>query len=508
MAHPQGGVLSDVEGTARSGLSEAAGKDVAALAKGGGIQIAGQFAQRGLTFVFAILAIRILTRGDYGVYRQVAQVLTILSQLGLAGFNYAAVYFIARARAAKDPSAVRGAARAAILGTASTSTLVFAALLVWADPIATLFEKVPENQSDFTQLLRLGALYIPAFGLMQTLRYCTQAYKTMIPSVKVGNIIQPIAEVVVGEARSLAGFVVGGLVVSLVVSTVIGAVAGAWYYRQILTDEEKAATPRPEPIKMVRFAFPQLGASFLGVQSLGLGVIILGIRSTNVQVAVFGVALALQGPGGIFLSGIVNIWAPVVSDLYEKRDLTTLDSLYKTITRWVSTFSFPIYAALIVEADLFVRLFGGSKYAGSDAPTVVAILAAGNIFYSGTGPTGYVLSMTGRPGVNFLNSLAATGAYLAIGLSVVPHHGAVGMAIVGRGRDDAGEPRAGAGGKAPSWCATVRPFLPETGHSRPGGRRLPSGVASGPGPRDVHRVGRAGGRRSRLCGHPLVVRTR
>jgi O-antigen/teichoic acid export membrane protein len=181
---------------------------------------------------------------------------------------------------------------------------------------------------------------------------------------------------------------------------------------------------------MVRFAIPQLGASLLGVQSLGLGVIILGIRSTNVQVALFGVALALQGPGGIFLSGIVNIWAPVVSDLYEKRDLTTLDSLYKTITRWVSTFSFPIYAALIVEPDLFVRLFGGSKYAGSNAPTVVAILAAGNIFYSGTGPTGYVLSMTGRPGVNFLNSLVAAGSYLAIGLAIVPHHGAVGMAVV------------------------------------------------------------------------------
>jgi O-antigen/teichoic acid export membrane protein len=168
----------------------------------------------------------------------------------------------------------------------------------------------------------------------------------------------------------------------------------------------------------------------LGIQSLGLGIIILGIRSTNLQVAFFGVALALQGPGGLFLSGIVNIWAPVVSDLYEKRDLTTLDSLYKTITRWVGTFSFPIYAALIMEPDVFVKLFGGTKYAGTDAPAVVAILAAGNIFYSGTGPTGYVLSMTGRPGVNFVNSLVAAGAYVAIGLAVVPQHGAIGMAVV------------------------------------------------------------------------------
>jgi O-antigen/teichoic acid export membrane protein len=423
--------LSDVEGSARSGaLSEEAGRDVAALAKGGGIQVAGQFAQRGFTFVFAFLAVRILVLGAYGVFRQITQVLTILAQLGLAGFNYAAVHFIARARAAKDPSGVRGAARAAIVGTGVASVLVSAALLVWADPLATVFEKVPSNQGEFAHLLRLGALYIPLFALMQTLRYCTQAYKTMIPSVKVGNIIQPIAQVVLGVGALLAGFAVAGLVVSLVISVAVGALAGAWYYREILTDEEKAAKPRSQPARMVRFALPQLGASLLGIQSLGIGIIILGIVSTNVQVAFFGVALALQGPGGLFLSGIVNIWAPVVSDLYEKGDLQRLDSLYKTITRWVGTFSFPIYAALLVEPDVFVRLFGGSKYAGSDATVVVAILAAGNIFYSGTGPTGYVLSMTGRPGVNFMNSLVAVGAYIAIGLAVVPEHGAIGMAIV------------------------------------------------------------------------------
>jgi O-antigen/teichoic acid export membrane protein len=431
VANAEGRALSDVEGVTRSGgLSEEAAEDVVTLAKGGGIQITGQFAQRGLTFVLTFVAVRVLVLGAFGLYRQIAQVLAILSQLGLAGFNYAAVHFIARSRSAHDPSGVRGAARAAVIGTAVASSLVFAALLIWADPLAMVFEKVPQNESEFVHLLRIGALYIPMYGLMQTLRYCTQAYKTMVPSVKVGNIIQPTAYVVLGVGALAAGFAVAGLVLSLVASAAIGALAGAWYYRKILTEEERAAKPRSKPGRMLRFALPQLGASLLGIQSLGIGVIILGIFSSNIQVAFFGLALALQGPGSIFLSGIVNIWAPVVSDLYEKGDLSRLDSLYKTITRWVGTFSFPIYAALIVEADLFVRLFGGSKYAGTDAALVVAVLAVGNIFYSGTGPTGYVLSMTGRPGINFVNSLVAVGIYVGLGAAVVPQHGAIGMAIV------------------------------------------------------------------------------
>jgi O-antigen/teichoic acid export membrane protein len=128
---------------------------------------------------------------------------------------------------------------------------------------------------------------------------------------------------------------------------------------------------------------------------------------------------------------LVNIWAPVVSDLYEKGQIARLDSLYKTITRWVVTFSFPVYGALIVEPDLFVRIYGGSKVL--DAAPLVAIVAVGNLFYSGTGPTGYVLSMTGRPGVNFANSVIAVVLYALGGALFVPKYGVVAMAWVDAG---------------------------------------------------------------------------
>jgi O-antigen/teichoic acid export membrane protein len=41
-----------------------------------------------------------------------------------------------------------------------------------------------------------------------------------------------------------------------------------------------------------------------------------------------------------------------------------------------------------------------------------------------------VLSMTGRPGINFINSIAAVALYIGLGALVVPQHGAVGMAAV------------------------------------------------------------------------------
>jgi O-antigen/teichoic acid export membrane protein len=84
-----------------------------------------------------------------------------------------------------------------------------------------------------------------------------------------------------------------------------------------------------------------------------------------------------------------------------------------------------------VEPDLFVTIYGGPGVL--EAAPLVAIVALGNLFYSGTGPTGYVLSMTGRPGVNFANSVVAVALYALGGVLLVPDHGLVAMAWVDAG---------------------------------------------------------------------------
>jgi O-antigen/teichoic acid export membrane protein len=155
---------------------------------------------------------------------------------------------------------------------------------------------------------------------------------------------------------------------------------------------------------------------------------VLGVLGTDREVGLMAIALALQTPGTIFMGGVVNIWAPMVTDLYERRQIERLGSLFKTVTRWIVTLSFPVFVALIIEPDFFVRVFVGSN--GRGAAAVVALLAVGNLFYAGTGPTGFVLSMTGRPGINLINSVAAVALYIVAGLLVVPRHGAVGMAAV------------------------------------------------------------------------------
>lgn len=420
--------MSELGEPLEPGLSKGLSRDVRTVAKGGAVQFAGQLSERGFSFLMQIVAIRVLGTSPYGLYRQVLQILQIGAQLGLMGFNYASMRFIALARAREDHGAVRGTARVGTIAVLITSLAVAAAVVVGADPIARLFADSAEDLDDFVMLFRIGVAYIPLFGLLQVWRYCTQAYKTMVPSVIAGNIIQPISRFVLGIAVLIAGAEVAGLVFTFTISAGIAAVAAAFYLRRMMTAEERNAAPVVRPGPMIRFALPQGGSSLLGIQALGLGVLIIGAFESNAQAGLFAIALALQGPGNIFLGGILNIWAPVVSDLHHRGEIERLESMYQTITRWVATFSFPVWAALILEPDMFLGLFAGDRARG--AATVVMLLAAGNFFYTGTGPTGYVLSMTGRPGINFVNSIIGIAMYVGGGLWAVPRYGAEGMAAV------------------------------------------------------------------------------
>lgn len=424
------GNVPDQERATNAGLSKQQAKDIEVVAKGGAIQVVGQISQRGLSFFFQALAVRFLGPAGYGLYRLVNQSIANLAQLGLLGFNYASMRFIAKGRAAKNPAAVKAAAATGILGTIISSVVVLIITLLGTRWIAGLFDNSKQNLEDLIYLIRVASPYIVLYALLQTVRYCTQAYKTMFPSVMAGNVVQPVARFALGAAVLIAGFEQAGILIALNVSVLIALGVAVWWLRRLMTDAQRTAPLSFNFGPMLRFSLPQAGASLLGVQTLGLGLLLLGYYKSDFAVGLFAIGLSLQGPGNVFLGGIVNIWAPVVSDLYDKGEIRRLESLYQTINRWIATFSFPVFAALIIEPDVFVELFAGSRVPVSAAASVVAILALGNIFYTGTGPTGYVISMTGHPTVNLINSIVAVALYIGLGVLVVPEHGVVGMAWI------------------------------------------------------------------------------
>ena len=223
---------------------QAAG-DVGTVAKGGAVQIAGQISQRGVAMLFTAVASRVIGTAGLGLYRQVSEGLPLPPSRGLPASTTHRCG-LSPERAEKEPGGVRGAARVGLAGAAIGAGIAFVLLLLFADELAAAFGDPKTDLDELEELFRLGAIYIPFFAFMQVFRYCTQAYKTMVPSVVAGNIIQPIARFVLGMVAFAAGLEVAGAVSSLAVSMGIGMLAAAYYYRRMLTQEERVATPKAD----------------------------------------------------------------------------------------------------------------------------------------------------------------------------------------------------------------------------------------------------------------------
>jgi O-antigen/teichoic acid export membrane protein len=402
--------------------------DVRIVAKGGGLQAAGQIANRFLGFAFVALVVRVLGTAEYGVYRQIYQVLSVAALIGAAGFPYAAVRFITRARVQRDHAGATGAARTTVRGAALLSGFICVLLIVGARQLASAFADSPADIDHLASLIRLGAAYPFLYAVMQVLRWATQAYKTMLPSVIVGNILQPLVRLVLAIGAVALGFGTAGAVTSLLIGTAVAAVAAAYYLRRLRSPEERIARPRSDVGAIIRFTVPQTGVALLSTGTLGLGVILVGLLGTDRDVGLFAIAQSLQLAGNLALTSVVSIWAPMVVDLHERGENARLESLYQTVNRWLATFAFPIFAMLIVEPSFFVRLLAGEN--GEGAAPVVVVLALGNLVFVGSGPCSYLLSMTGHAGLNFLNSLSAVVMYIGLGIWLVPIYGAIGIAIV------------------------------------------------------------------------------
>jgi O-antigen/teichoic acid export membrane protein len=409
-------------------LSPEAAADVRTIAAGGGLQILGQVLQRALALVYTAVAVRVLGTAGYGVYRQVAQVLSVGGIFGVAGFEYAVVREVAAAKAAGDHGRVRGSVRTALRGATAASLLVTGALLLLAPRLAAAFAESDADADTFAFLIRVGSPFVILFSLTQVLRFSTHPYRTMIPSVVAGHVVRPVTRFVLGVAALAAGFAVTGAVVSLVLSAAAGLLAAAWYARRIPTDAERVAAPTSRTGPLVRFAVLQGAAGMLSIQTLGLGIIILGLYRSDSEVGLYGVALSLLTPVNILFTGLSPIWAPIVTELYEQRAIERLGSLFQTVNRWLSTFGLPVLAALALQPDVFLRVLAGSP--GSEAESALVVLAAGHFFYIGTGPTSFILSMTGHPGINLGYSFMQVSLFIFLGVLVVPDHGLMGMAWV------------------------------------------------------------------------------
>lgn len=411
----------------RNGISGVSAADLRTVAKGTIIQFLGTATNRASGVFFVAIAIRLLGAVGFGVYRQVAQVLMTMCTVASLGFDVALLRSVAQARAKGDSNSIRRATRTAVSVVTAVSLALFLILFIAADSVAGVFADQPARQDEMRFLIRLGAAYVPLMALAQLLSAGTTGYKTVVPSVLIGNILQPVSLLVLSILAILAGYGVGGAIGGLVASGLVALLAAIWFYRRLLPPDGGLTSDASWSLRsMAAFALPRAGANALRLGTAG--VLLMGWLGSDREVALLTVALSLQSVALIFPQASLSIWKPMVVDLVEREETERMRSLYQTVTRWVASGSFGFILALVVLPEPFVELLGGRGI--QDAALLTSIVAVGTLFQVASGPCGMLITMAGFPIINLLNSVVVTALYIVAAWIFVPTHGVIGMAVI------------------------------------------------------------------------------
>jgi len=297
------------------------------------------------------------------------------------------------------------------------------ALLLGAPALATYYFHSP----GMTNVLRVFSLQVPVLVLLRFLAGAVTAAKRVDFASKITNILSPAIFLAL---VALIGFVHPGLYGPIAARILAQLVAVLCLVLFVMRRYPKV--PKIEPVadnifgKYLRLSVPLFFIG-IGYQLLNqMDTMMLGHFASAGDVGVYSVAVKVSSFVMIGLGIMLPIVAPLFSQFSETRDKELIEALFTTVTKWVCYSGLIIFVCIAIFRVEVLHLFGKGFTAGA---TALLILAAGQLANAVTGPTGMLLTMTGKQKWELANTISMVTFNFLLNLVLIPAMGLIGAAI-------------------------------------------------------------------------------
>lgn len=398
-------------------MSQGQRSDAVTVAVGGSLVLAASLGDRALRLVVTWLLSTALGPEIFGSYTFAVTVATIVAAFGPVGVDRGAVYFGARYRQSKSWSKLRGLLQSTLV-ISMCSAVVCAISLHLCGPL------ISQEDSAAISIAALGAgFWIPLLTLAGQLR----AYKDMKGFALTNHMITP-AIMSIGAIAVYIGL--GGIELALhsfwVAIAISTTVALVRMWPRVNALKNLTSEIENDWGALLRYSVPLCFTALLFRLNLWMDIIMLGVLSDNTEVGLYKIMSALAMLAGIPVSALITIFNPIISEHIERKALTELNALLKTVTRWLIVISIPIILGMLLLTELVLWPFDSEYMVGENA---LIILLLGQVVWVACSPAMRIVPMSGYSMLTLGNSTGA--AVLNIGLNswLIPIYGATGAAI-------------------------------------------------------------------------------
>jgi len=391
------------------------------IGRGGAAVLFGNLANNGLRFIAMALVGRGLGAATLGAFGWVMNLERFTQVFADAGLPHANLKFVADCLARDDRSGARATARLTATLSFIFSFVLFAALWVLAPAIAAWGHK-PE----LVWPLRIAAAVIPLASITGTLLAVQQAARNVLPLVAIARVGVPLLFLtgvlyVVHVRGSLSALV-----------WVYAGAAGAGLIAAVIVLARWLAGGKGEPKRTVRlrdvlrFSVAMCISAIAGSIITMADVYIVGRFVSPDQLGTYVAATRTAFFVSFPLVAIGALFAPVVSDLFARRDMEGLRHTYATTTRWSTGAAFALLGPMVIAPSLVMGIFGREFRGGG---TILILLGLGQLVNCATGGVAWMLAMTGDQAILASTNWACAGVLVGGLILASRAWGAVGAAV-------------------------------------------------------------------------------
>lgn len=393
------------------------------IARGTGIILVGTFVAQFLGILSRIFIARNFSVYEFGLLSLGLSIIALVSPLAKMGLPAGSTRYIAVYKSDKDPSNLRGVIATSLVLTTIASLIIGGSLFFFANSLSQ-FMSIP----DFVPIIRILSFLIP-FSVLSTLII---AFSRGFNRVKEAFWFDSIMPNTLKISSVIIILLLHGPILWIVWAYFLVSFAEAL----VLLIYSRGQLPKlipSSPIqwnvgkKLLIFSLPLLGVSLVNSFGSRIDIVLLGYFLSPNEVGLYSVSILLASIVPILHSAMTFLFLPVSSQLAAENRVNEFKTLYSTVSKWMTLFSYPIFALFLIVPSLILTSLFGQNYI--EATRALQILTFAQFFHVLVGPNGMALTALGNTKEIFRGG--AIGALLSsvLNLLLIPFFGLEGAAV-------------------------------------------------------------------------------
>lgn len=391
------------------------------IAQGAGIGFLGKVGIKFLGFPIKILLARVLGPAGLGIFQFGRNLLSWLVQFSKLGLNKASIRFVSMYEGEQNKEHLKGFLITALLLPLLASMIIGVTIFLNRSLVTSYFADV-----EILPYIGFFLMVLPLMVLDRVTDAALRGFRNVDQKMKV-RLLQIVSNLILLSGVFLLGYRIIGAIGALFLSYVLSVSLSLFFVYKNYSEWTPISKPSFELNRWARFASPLYLSDFVYTTTRNLDILLLGFFMTSSDIGVYSIAFSLSALLSFPLSAINQIFPSIISDLYNKGDLDTVENLYQLSTRWIYIISFPIFLTLFIYAGEIITLIFGKEYLGG--VTALRILLVSEIFNFGFGSVGFMLQMTDNQDWSFYTGFVSALTNLVLNIILIPKFGISGAAI-------------------------------------------------------------------------------